>query len=303
MNISYEQIRAFVAVAETGSFSAAARRLNKHRTTLGQVISNLEIETNMTLFERSGKFPELTDNGRSLFRHAKNLYDSSVAFETLCQTMESGIESDVTVYHTDLMPVGMIEVSMRELRLTYPNVNVHWLHRSADEVKEALRDGSADLGIVLVDSKSQGSSPRNYIHLMSMPFCVVAAPTFLGADIDPETISISDLKTRRQLILEDYYYAEIERTMMVSSNVQRIENINIFNVLLNSGEGWAIAPVHAVSEAVKLGKLIELNIEQLNTRVRYPLAIWSMDQKQTGPVRRHLIQSLCHHAVQYEELL
>jgi DNA-binding transcriptional LysR family regulator len=102
MNISYEQIRAFVSVAELGSFSAAARQLNRHRTTLGQVINNLEIETNLVLFDRTGKFPVLTDAGTSLYTHAKNLAEYIQSFEHICQSMELGIEADITIYHSDL---------------------------------------------------------------------------------------------------------------------------------------------------------------------------------------------------------
>ncbi len=80
VNISYEQIRAFVVVAETGSFSAAAKVLNRHRTTVGQVVDNLEIEINMALFDRAGKSPVLTAEGEALFKHAKSLSDNSLSF-------------------------------------------------------------------------------------------------------------------------------------------------------------------------------------------------------------------------------
>ena len=63
MNISYEQIKAFIAVADCGSFSAAAKQLGKHRTTLGQVVTNLEIETNMELFDRIEPLPSTNRRG------------------------------------------------------------------------------------------------------------------------------------------------------------------------------------------------------------------------------------------------
>lgn len=298
MNISYEQVRAFVAVAETGSFSAAARQLNKHRTTLGQVISNLEIEINMTLFDRSGKYPALTEQGQALFRHAKNLNDSATAFESLCQTVESGVESDISIYHTDLIPVELIKSTMQSVRKEFPNVNVNWLHRSVEEVRQGLQSGEADMGIVLVDARSQGASPRDYVHLMSMPFTVVAAPDFFIAA--SEHYTVKDLKAKRQLLLEDYYYADIDRSMRVSPMVQRIENMSVFLELLKIGEGWAIAPVHAIQKYVDAGDLVELPVEELNTHVRFPLAIWSMNQPLGGPVLSLLIQSLCHHSKIFE---
>ncbi|USD43626.1 LysR family transcriptional regulator [Vibrio sp. SCSIO 43135] len=300
MNISYEQIRAFVAVAETGSFSAAARQLNKHRTTLGQVISNLEIEINMTLFDRSGKYPTLTEQGQGLFRFAKNLNDSSTAFESLCQSMESGVESDVTIYHTDLMPVELIKSTMQSVRSEFPNVNVNWLHRSVEEVKTGLHSGDADMGIVLVDARSQGASPRDYVHLMSMPFTLVASPEFV-AEHDVH-YGVKELKAKRQLLLEDYYYADVDRTMRVSPMIQRIENMSVFLELLKMGEGWAIAPVHAVEKALESGELVELKVDELNTQVRFPLAIWFMNQPLGRPVLKRVIDSLSLHSRKFEGL-
>lgn len=54
MKISFEQLQAFICVAESGSFSAAARLLRKDRATLHQQIGNLEIDWGMSLFNREG---------------------------------------------------------------------------------------------------------------------------------------------------------------------------------------------------------------------------------------------------------
>lgn len=56
MNFSFEQLLAFVTVYEQLSFSKAAVKLNKHRTTIGQVITNLEDQLAVNLFERVGRW-------------------------------------------------------------------------------------------------------------------------------------------------------------------------------------------------------------------------------------------------------
>ncbi|GAL31458.1 transcriptional regulators LysR family [Vibrio variabilis] len=53
---SFDQLSAFVAVAEQGSFSKAARTLNKDRSTLHRQVAELEIDWGIELFERTGKF-------------------------------------------------------------------------------------------------------------------------------------------------------------------------------------------------------------------------------------------------------
>ncbi|MEF1193146.1 LysR family transcriptional regulator, partial [Vibrio parahaemolyticus] len=67
MNFSLEQLLAFVAVYEQLSFSKAAVKLNKHRTTIGQVITNLEDLLAVTLFERVGRSVEPTEDARLLY--------------------------------------------------------------------------------------------------------------------------------------------------------------------------------------------------------------------------------------------
>ncbi len=296
MNISYEQIRAFVLVAEKGSFTAAAKCLNRHRTTLGQVIHNLEIETNLTLFNRSGKLPILTEQGRSLYKHAKNLAEYTQSFEHICLSVEQGIESDITVFHTDLLPVPLIQDVMRTIRREFKEVNIHWLHRSNSEALEGIKHSEADIALVLAHD-TNAVSQIDYIHALSMPFCLCAAPD--TPIFDKANISLDTLKKHRQLVLEDYFSAGIQNIVTVSSYYQRIENMNIFLALLASGEGWAFAPKHAVQRMIDNKSLKEFTIKELSMTVRFPLSIWSSYQSQTGPVRQRLIELLSESAKQF----
>ncbi|CDU05300.1 Transcription regulator, LysR family [Vibrio coralliirubri] len=289
MYISYEQIRAFVCVAEQGSFSAAAKKLNRHRTTLGQVINNLEIEANLALFDRTGKFPVLTDSGQALYLHAKNLAEYTTSFEKACQNLTLGIETDITIYHSDLVPAELISDVMKALRKEFKEVNVHWLHKGTQEVREALANGEADLGIVCThDLKS--ISAHEYVYLVSMPFCLCAAPS--SSLFESPTLTINDLKKHRQLFLEDYLSAGIEEIITVSPHVQRVESMSVFIALLTSGEGWALVPKHAVNELVEAKKLTEFHIKEVNTTVRFPLALWTTHQSKKGLVRNRITKLL-----------
>lgn len=71
MTFNFEQLLAFVTVYEELSFSKAAVKLNKHRTTTGQVISNLEDQLAITLFDRVGRSVEPTEDGHLLYHYAK----------------------------------------------------------------------------------------------------------------------------------------------------------------------------------------------------------------------------------------
>lgn len=63
---SLEQLKIFVTVVETGSFSATGRKLNRAQSGISQAISNLEIAIDQPLFDRNKNTPNLTKSGKTL---------------------------------------------------------------------------------------------------------------------------------------------------------------------------------------------------------------------------------------------
>jgi DNA-binding transcriptional LysR family regulator len=70
MHPSADAIETFIAAADLGSFSAAARHLGRSQSTVSVTIANLEVDLGLVLFERSGRRPELTPAGRALLPKA-----------------------------------------------------------------------------------------------------------------------------------------------------------------------------------------------------------------------------------------
>jgi DNA-binding transcriptional LysR family regulator len=63
---SLDQLRVLAVVAETGSFSAAARRLHRTQSVISYTIAQLEAQLGLSLFERGGHRPALTEAGRTV---------------------------------------------------------------------------------------------------------------------------------------------------------------------------------------------------------------------------------------------
>src|SRR6266516_2850405 len=64
--MSLDQLRTFIAAADEGSFSAAGRKLRRAQSVVSQTLANLEAQLGVKLFDRSSRYPKLTDQGRSL---------------------------------------------------------------------------------------------------------------------------------------------------------------------------------------------------------------------------------------------
>ena len=70
---SIDQLQAFIAAAETGSFSAAARQRGRAQSSISAAIADLEIDLGITLFNRNGHRPTLTTAGDALLPQARQL--------------------------------------------------------------------------------------------------------------------------------------------------------------------------------------------------------------------------------------
>ncbi|MBR0352440.1 MAG: LysR family transcriptional regulator [Oscillospiraceae bacterium] len=72
-----EQLRIFIAVAEHGSYSAAAKDLFVSHSTTSRAVSALENELGVTLFDRKNRILGLTQAGESLLRDARELLENA----------------------------------------------------------------------------------------------------------------------------------------------------------------------------------------------------------------------------------
>ena len=70
-NLDWNQLKAFLETAETGSLSAAARKLGLTQPTLSRQVAAIEQRMGVTLFERVGKSMVLTPTGMDLLEHAR----------------------------------------------------------------------------------------------------------------------------------------------------------------------------------------------------------------------------------------
>ena len=69
--LSLDQLRVLVAIADTGSFSAAGRKLDRAQSAISQIIASLEGAQGVALFDRSGHRPKSTDIGHILVAQAR----------------------------------------------------------------------------------------------------------------------------------------------------------------------------------------------------------------------------------------
>ena len=195
-----DQLRVLVVIAETGSFSAAGRKLDRAQSAISQAVATLEVMQGVTLFDRSGLRPVLTDIGRVLVAQARTVLSSAARFEALAAGTRAGIEPELTVAIDPLVPTASFIDSLHALRAAFPTLPVSFSTEGLGGAERRLRRGDAALALCVL--------------LPSVPDDVAALP-LLGIDLVPVVASAhplaqlarpatrADLDEHVQLVLSD----------------------------------------------------------------------------------------------------
>ena len=107
MRHSLESLATFAQVAAEGTFSAAARKLGKSQSTVSETIANLEVDLNVTLFDRSQRQPALTEAGQVLLTQALQVLAANDRLNRSASQLSAGLEP-VSYTHLTLPTILLV---------------------------------------------------------------------------------------------------------------------------------------------------------------------------------------------------
>ena len=140
----WNHIRAFLATAEEGSLSAAARVLNQTQPTLGRQVAALEEELNVVLFERTGRTLILTQVGRDLLEHVRAMGEAASHVSLVAAGQSQTVEGKVSITATDIMSAWILPPVLKELREIAPGIELEIV--AANDIRD-LQKREADIAL------------------------------------------------------------------------------------------------------------------------------------------------------------
>lgn len=124
--INIDQLQAFVSAAAHGSYSAAARSLGKAQSAVSTAVINLETDTGVILFDRSGRNPVLTEEGSALLKHARSVLRSNLEFAARATSVSKGVETQLGIGHSLQIPVCSVDNPLAKVeRVTHDDLRQH----------------------------------------------------------------------------------------------------------------------------------------------------------------------------------
>lgn len=124
ISFDWNQLRAFLATAEEGSFSAAARALSTTQPTISRQISALEASLKVTLVERNVTGQTLTVAGQELLDHARLMGEAATLISLAADRQSQEISGEVALAATDLMSAAILPGILSQLREIAPSITI-----------------------------------------------------------------------------------------------------------------------------------------------------------------------------------
>ena len=155
--LDIDQLRTFIAIAETGSFTQAAGLVYKTQSAVSMQMRRLEERLGTTLFTRAGRNSVLTNQGKSLLEKARQLVelnDSTMASfngETLSGAIRLCLPDD----YADCILPSVLATFAR----IYPNVTIEISCQMSDETAAGIAEGRYDFGFVTLDGANYDAVP------------------------------------------------------------------------------------------------------------------------------------------------
>jgi DNA-binding transcriptional LysR family regulator len=289
--VSLDQLRAFIAAVDEGSFSAGARKLHRAQSAVSELVSNLEAQLGVALFDRSERYPKLTPAGVQLVADARSVVANVDLLKARAKGISRGLESELSAVVDVLFPIEAIAESAKEFRDRFPRTPLRLYVEALGGAYQPVLDGRCSLGVV--GSLPIAPDSITLERLQGLPMLLVAARDHPLALISG-VIAKSELAKHVQLVLTDRSELTAGREFGVMSPLTwRLGDLYAKHAFLLKGLGWGGMPVHAVKQDLLEGRLVKLSIEDLaEESLVLPMSAAYLTAKPPGPAGRWLIERL-----------
>jgi DNA-binding transcriptional LysR family regulator len=287
--LTLDQMRVLLAVAETGSFSAAARKLGRVQSAVSQSVQSLETALGTPLFDRAGKVPQLNDAGRVILEDARRLIQGAETLKARAESIAAEVEPELTLAVDVIFPNGVLMESLRAFASVYPCLPVTLFTEGLGGAEQRLRDGMARLGLFV--PLPNGANKFDSEFLVSIPTVPVVAAHHPLAEVEPP-LGREALEEHIQLVLTDRTPLTAGLTGgIISPRTWRFADLNTRLEYLLAGFGWCFMPVHMVRDDIAAGRLKALDLRE-NVARTFPVHVVHERGRAPGKAGRWLIEDL-----------
>ncbi|OCH41709.1 LysR family transcriptional regulator [Aliivibrio fischeri] len=264
-----EQVSAFVAVYEHGSYSSAARELKKSRTTVREHVVTYEDLLGYSLFVIEGRKAIPTEKAEQLYHRAKLVEKQNRSLFVQSQALYDSNVHTITIYYDVITPLSLITHIENRVMDYNSDIIINWKHRTRQEAMDKLQEGECDIAIMPYRGQLFAEKEVTWKAIKPIQVGCYASVNSPLALIDD--LRLENLMLETQYVTENFATLKLNfASIQVSPKMHTVSNNDLLCELVKQ-HGWTIMPRHYMTPYVERGELIELNLKELGNNLSFGL--------------------------------
>jgi len=242
--VQWHDLRAFLAVADCGSFSRAAERLHVSQPAVTKRVQALEQQLDRPLFDRVGRRIYLTAAGKLLRPRAEALLADLADTERELKNLSDAVAGRLPLATSHHVGLHRLAPALRAFTRRHPEAQLDIRFEDSEAAHELVRQGQTELAVVTLDPK--GTPDLDCRPVWTDPLCFVIAAEHplaragrvpLPALIDEPVILPGENTFTGRIVLELFAAHGLTLTPALATNY-----LETIGMLVGAGLGWSVLP-------------------------------------------------------------
>ncbi len=283
-----EQLQAFLAVAETGSFQQAARQCNVTQSTISRQIQGLEAAVGMALLHRTAQ-AKLTVAGDRFLPHARKIWNEWNNATKELEDLRLGKQPELCIAAIHSVCAFHLPPVLRRFCQEHPEVQLRVTSLGSDRALKVLKDGLVDIAIVMNNRFLTASPDMVVDKLYDEPVRVLMSANHPLTQFNE--VPWSELVHYPQVVFKDGYgmqrlvQEQFQRQGAALKVALELNTLDAFRGIVRQGELIALLPQGAIQD-VHLDPTLAIRPTSDPVLIRQVVLVTTSDRLQIPPIQR-----------------
>jgi DNA-binding transcriptional LysR family regulator len=262
--LELRHLRVFLAVAQLGGHTRAARSLGVSQSTVSETLSSLERALGTALFRKAARGSTLTPTGQALLPRARNILTLTSQLLAELARVSTDVNATLVVAAVESLNAYVLPSRLAALRARWSKVHLEVVTGTCTEIRESVAAGQSDLGLVLEGETGGPGGGQDASILTTARLAVLAAPghPLVQQRASPDQLRrceflMSDAGGPYHRLLRQYF----EAAQVPLPRTQTLGNVEgVKRGILAGGTALGLLPAHAVEQELKDGTLAGVEV-------------------------------------------
>ncbi|CUB04459.1 LysR family transcriptional regulator [Marinomonas fungiae] len=277
-----DQLRAFIAVVETGSFRAAAEAIHKTQPSISAAVKALEEQYGIVLLDRESYRPTLTAEGKAFFKQSKKLLLQVNQLEHLGHHLAQGTEQQpLRLCISQMSLTEHIVGLLKAFDAEHPHIAVELTTDHLNGVQEHLIKEKSDVAI----GPSYGLDDRHiFVEVGKLEMTCVVHPDLLPTlQAGSQKVKQQALYSLPQILVSRSAEEQEHRFVLPTGRRWHVNDFQAKKTLVQAGMGWARMPHYMIKDSLEEGRLVRMDVENFSSHSQFPLFMIRLRNQTLSP--------------------